>query len=44
LSYSPLKTRITVNANNTAIGLPVTAITDVQTKTLVGVVNLACRF
>lgn len=44
LSYSPLKTRITVNANNTAIGLPVTVITDVQTKTLVGVVNLAYRF
>ncbi len=44
LTYSPLKTRITVNADHTAVGVPVTVITDVQTHTLVGVVNLAYRF
>lgn len=44
LTYSPLRTRITVNADNTAVGLPLSVVTDVRTQALVGALNLAYRF
>jgi outer membrane protein len=44
LAYAPLKTHITVEADNTQFGVPVTVVTEVQTHTLAGGVSLGYRF
>jgi outer membrane protein len=44
LSYAPLTTKVTVNAANTYLGVPVTAMTEVKMHTLATAVNLAYRF
>lgn len=44
LAYAPLKTRITVAADNTAIGVPFKVITDVKNRTVATGVNVGYRF
>lgn len=44
VAYAPLKTRITVEASNTAFGVPIQVVTDVSMRTLVGGVSLMYAF
>jgi len=44
LAYAPLKTRITVDADNTAYGVPISVVTDVRMRTLAGGAILSYRF
>lgn len=44
VAYAPLKTRITVAADNTSFGAPVKVVTDVRIRTLAIGMNLGYRF
>ena len=44
LAYAPLRGRITTEASNTALGVPVTVTTDIRNRTIAGGVYVGYRF